>query len=105
MIGQLKMALTPDKKKELKSKARALEPLVRLGKNGLTPTVVLQVKRLLDKRSLVKVKFLRAFLDSHDRKSASEELAQKTGSELVDQVGFVVVLYRRPGAKMSRTHK
>lgn len=81
--------------KKLKSKARLLEPLVRIGKNGLTDQTVNQVKLMIKKRKLVKVKFLRAFLDTHDRKSAAKELAEKTGAEVIDQVGFVVVLYKR----------
>ena len=81
--------------KRLKSKARLMEPVVRIGKNGLTDNAILQVKRLVDKRKLVKVKFLRSFLESNDRISAAKKLAEKTGSELIDQVGFVAVLYKR----------
>lgn len=84
-----------DNVKLLKDKARLMEPLVRIGKNGLTDNVVMQVKRLLQKRKLVKVKFLRAFLESNDRKAAAEELAKSTSSDIIDQVGFVVVLYKR----------
>jgi RNA-binding protein len=83
----------------LRNRARALEPLVRIGKNGLTDAVVLHIKRMIAKQGLVKVKFLKAFLDSNDRRDAAQELAKRTGSELVDQVGFVVVLYKRTGAK------
>jgi len=50
---------------------------------------------IMKKRKLVKVKFLRSFLEAHDRKKAAAELAEKTGSTLVDQVGFVAVLYKR----------
>ncbi|MBU2561775.1 MAG: YhbY family RNA-binding protein [Nanoarchaeota archaeon] len=87
--------MTPETIKALRSKARLLEPLVRIGKNGLTDAAVLQVKRLLMKRNLVKVKFLKAFIDTNDRKEAARQLAESTGSELVDQVGFVAVLYKR----------
>ncbi|MBW2964262.1 YhbY family RNA-binding protein [Candidatus Woesearchaeota archaeon] len=89
------MALPVDMIKRLRSRARALEPQVRIGKNGLTDNAVLQVKKLIVKRKLVKVKLLRSFLDSNDRKAAAKELAARTGSELVEQVGFVVVLYKR----------
>lgn len=81
--------------KRLKSRARLIEPLVRIGKNGLTESVILQVKRMVNKKKLVKVKFLRSFIESHDRKAAAKRLAEQTGSELIDQVGFVAVLYKR----------
>jgi RNA-binding protein len=87
--------MTIEQIKELKAKAKALEPMVRIGKNGLTGSVVSQVALLLNKRKLVKVKFLKSFLENNERKSSAAELAQGTGSELIEQVGFVVVLYKR----------
>ncbi|MBW2972732.1 YhbY family RNA-binding protein [Candidatus Woesearchaeota archaeon] len=87
--------MIPAQVKELRSKARLMEPTARIGKSGLTDAAVLQVKKLVDKRKLVKVKFLRSFVESNDRKKAAQELAEKTGSVLVDQVGFVAVLYKR----------
>lgn len=89
------MGMSAEDKKSFKSKARMMEPLLRIGKNGLTDSVVLQVKKLVDKRKLVKIKFLRSFLDNNDRKIAAKRLVESTGAELVDQVGFVVVLYKR----------
>jgi RNA-binding protein len=81
--------------KMLREKARLLDPLVRIGKNGLADSSLLHIKKLVDKRKLVKVKLLKSFLESNDRKAAGALLAKGTGSELVDQVGFVVVLYKR----------
>jgi RNA-binding protein len=81
--------------KKLKSKARLLEPAVRIGKNGLTDAAIQQVRKLVIKRKLVKVKFLRSFLETQDKKTAAKRLAEATGSELIGQVGFVVVLYKR----------
>lgn len=87
--------MTIEQIKEFKAKAKALEPMVRIGKNGLTESVVNQVALLLNKRKLVKVKFLKSFLENNERKSSAAELARLTGSELIEQVGFVVVLYKR----------
>jgi len=87
--------LSPQELKMLRSKARLLEPMLRLGKNGLTDSVIEHVRRLVVKQKLVKIKLLRSFLEENDRKKSAEKLAEGTGSELVDQVGFVVVLYKR----------
>ncbi len=86
--------ISAERRKEMKAKAKGMDPLVRIGKNGLTGSVVAQVVRLLEKRKLVKIKFLRAFIEDHDRKKAAGQLAERTGAEIIDQVGFVVVLYK-----------
>jgi RNA-binding protein len=86
--------ISTEKIKELKGNAKLLEPVVRIGKNGLTDEVIVQISKVLDKRRLIKIKFLRAFLENNDRKKAAEELAKKTRSLLVEQVGFVAVLYK-----------
>ena len=81
--------------KELKEKSKFLEPVIRIGKNGLTENVVLEIKKHLKKHKLIKVKMLKPFLESKDKKEAAEEIAQKTDSMLIDKVGFVVVLFKK----------
>jgi RNA-binding protein len=86
--------MRPVDMKKLRSQARALEPLLRIGKNGITPTVVAQISLLLDKRGLVKVKLLQSFVEENDKRESAVKLAQGTGAVLVDQVGSMVVLYK-----------
>lgn len=93
------MKMDAKEKVKLRGKAKLMEPLVRIGKNGITDSVVEQVRRLLVKRELVKIKFLRSFIDNNDRKAGSKRLAAKLGAELIDQVGFVLVLYRKAEVK------
>ena len=78
--------------KELKQKAKSLEPSVRIGKSGLTESIINEIKIQLEKKNLVKVKFLKAFIQGRDKKELAMELAEKTGSTLIDKVGFVAVL-------------
>jgi RNA-binding protein len=89
------MVLTKEQERILKAKAKLLEPMVRIGKNGLADSVVRQVYLLVCKRKLVKIKFLKSFLEGNDRKDAAKKLADATGSDVVEQVGFVVVLNKR----------
>jgi len=79
---------------KLRSKAKLLEPVIRIGKNGLTEGMVKEIAKLLKKKRLIKIKMLKAFLQDNDRKDAAKEIAEKTGSIIIDQVGFVVVLYK-----------
>ena len=82
--------------KNLRSKARSMEALLRIGKNGVTPGIIAELEILLKKRNLVKLKFLPGFLDEKkDRKAEAKLLADKLHAALVDQIGNVVVIYRK----------
>lgn len=79
-------------KKDLLDRAKKLEPVLRIGKNGLTPGVVSEIKKQLLKKKLIKIKFLKPALEGKSRKEFAAEVVLKTDSELVQQVGFVIVL-------------
>jgi len=80
--------------KKLKEKAKTLEPVIRIGKNGLTESTIKEIKKQLNKKKLIKVKFLRAFISDKNKKEVAKEIAEKTSSQLIYMVGFVVVLYK-----------
>jgi len=86
---------TKEQDNKLKKEAQALKPLIQIGKHGLTPNLIEQVNRLLKKRKLVKVKFLKSFLGDHDKKEAATKLAEVTDSKIIYATGFVVALYKR----------
>jgi len=85
--------------KKARIEARALVPAVRIGKNGLTESAVAEIVKLLKKRRVLKIKMLNSFTDGNDRKKAAEELAEKCNAWLVEQVGGIVVLLRKPAPK------
>lgn len=78
----------------LKDKARNIEPVVRIGKSGLTGSVIEEIEKQLKKRKLIKIKLLKSFAERKDRKELAGEIAEKTEAELVSHVGFTVVLYK-----------
>ena len=82
-------------KKEFMEKAKALEPVLRIGKNGLTEGMLKEIKEQLKRKKLIKIKFLKSAMEGKDKKKFSGEVAEKTGGEVVYQVGFVVVLWKR----------
>jgi RNA-binding protein len=82
---------------ELKSRAKMLKPILRLGKNGLNESVVLELKKQLKKRKLVKIRLLKSYPD--DKKSASSGLEKETGAEVIDMIGNVIVLFKDPSNK------
>ncbi len=81
--------------KELKRKAAALEPIVRIGKSGLSDTVVGEIKKQIEQKKLIKVKMLRSFVGTEDKKQIARQMAEKTGSVLVQSVGLTVVLAKK----------
>lgn len=70
-----------------------LEPALRIGKSGITDTVVDHIKKLFKKSKVIKIKFLASAVEGN-KKALARELAERTNSKVVQQVGFVVVLER-----------
>lgn len=81
--------------KQLREKAKLLEPTVRIGKNGLTDSAVEEIRKQVKKRGIVKVKMLRSFVEGKKKKEVALKVAEQAESELIDSVGFVFVLKRK----------
>ncbi len=76
---------------KLKSLAQRLEPVLALGKAGVTDAFIKSLDEVLGQHELVKIKFA-AFKD--ERKTLAPQLAEKTASQLIWVVGHVAVFYR-----------
>ena len=89
--NQVTMALNPAQRKFLRSVAHHLDPLVLIGKHGLTDALVKAAGEVLEAHELIKVRF-------NDFKSEKKELAEKiafrTGSDIVGIIGHVAILYK-----------
>lgn len=77
--------------RELKVRAQALKPSIRLGKAGLTPEFLAAFDDALTRAKLLKVRF-EGFKE--ERKTVARELAEKSSSVLVQQVGYTAVFFR-----------
>ena len=86
------MELTGKQKRSLRSLGRQLKPLCEIGKAGMSGEVVKNIRQLLDKHELIKVRFRTG--DSDDRDSGGEELAKATGAACIAVVGRMVLLYK-----------
>ena len=78
----------------LKVKVKTLTPILNLGKNGLSYPVVDEIKHLLKKKKLIKIKMLKSCFKDKDKKELAKEISEKTNSTLIEAVGNVVVLYK-----------
>jgi len=87
------MPLSGKQKRFLRAEAHGLEPVVMVGKEGLTETVVEAVQAALLSHELIKVRVLES--SPIERKEVSERLPAQTKSELAGEVGRVLILYKR----------
>ena len=87
------MSLTNKQKRFLRSLAHNLKPVVMLGNSGLTEGVINETVSRLAHHELIKVRISGA--DREERSTMSETLARESGSEVVNTIGHITVLYRR----------
>ncbi len=85
------MKLKGSEKKALRGFAHGLKPLVQVGKKGLTDELIASVDMALQGHELIKVRFLEF---KGEKKTLSENIAGKTGSELAGLIGNVAVFFR-----------
>jgi RNA-binding protein len=76
----------------LKARAQLLKPMLKVGKDGLSPAFLKELDAMLTHHDLVKVKF-DGFKEQ--KKELGPKLAESVRAKVVMQVGHVVVLFRR----------
>jgi RNA-binding protein len=84
------MALLTSKQRQyLRGLAHPLAPVVRVGKAGVTESVIAETKKSLHSHELIKVR-----IEADDRKAVAETLAEGTDAQIAGLVGKVAILYR-----------
>ncbi len=87
------MALTERQKKHLRRLGHALNPIVRVGQKGVTPSVTEELRLALDHHELVKLSARVG--DREARDVVLQELARATGSEFIYRIGNVGLFYKK----------
>lgn len=85
----------------LNSKQRALlrriasnyETIFQIGKGGISETLISQVDDALRKRELIKLRVLDNSM--YTAREAAEEIASKTGADVVQVIGSRFVIFKR----------
>lgn len=80
---------------ELRGQAAKIDAMTHVGKNGVTPSLIEELRRQLKDNKLIKVKLLKSAVDVMPRAEVAKELAEKTRSELIEVKGNTVVLFKR----------
>jgi RNA-binding protein len=82
----------------LKSLANNIEPILQIGKNGLTEDVLKSIDEALEARELIKINLLNNSL--LDTKETALEICEELGAEYVQSLGNKIVIYRESDDKV-----
>ncbi|MFZ3101996.1 MAG: ribosome assembly RNA-binding protein YhbY [Desulfitobacteriaceae bacterium] len=84
--------LTGKQKGFLRSLGNELDPILTIGKAGMTENVVAQADQALEARELIKGRVLPNCLE--EPKNIATELAEEVGAEVAQVIGRNFLLYR-----------
>ena len=89
----LRNSLTGMQTSFLRGLGQKLEPVVMVGKEGVTPTVVQAAREAVKKRELIKVRVLQNCMDEPE--DAIKVLAERADVNLVQIIGRNGLFYKR----------
>ena len=102
------MAIDNRQKKRLRTIGHRLKPIVTIAGNGLTDTVLQEIKRALNDHELIKIKL--AITDREQRTVVTTQICEDTKAEIVQVTGKIALIYLaapEPNTKLSNvnTHR
>ena len=84
--------MTSKQRAYLKGLAMTMDPILQLGKGGLTPENTAAVEEALAARELIKISVLQNCMD--DPKELASLVGERTRSQVVQVIGKKIVLYK-----------
>ena len=107
VVGSTAKGLSSSDRKKLRSEGHGLDPVILIGRSGLTRSIVEATLSAVERHGLIKVKLTPQ--STEDKDEAAQALAWATGSHLVQRVGKTALLYREdvtldPPSKRVRRH-
>ena len=86
------MELTGKQKRKLKSLGQTLKVIVQVGEKGITQNVINSTLEALEVHELIKISVQHDHRDI--RKEMIAELAEKTGSQIINTIGKTALLFK-----------
>lgn len=86
------LELDREQRQLLAASAHHLNPVVMIGKDGLTAGVISELDRGLTKHELIKIKVLDD--DRANRVSLLEQICQSLNAAPIKQIGKILIIYR-----------
>lgn len=86
--------MTSKERAAWRAKANSLEPIIQIGKEGITDNLITQIDDTLDVRELIKI---RVHLETAPQtpKELAPQLAERLDAEVIQVIGGIIVLYRK----------
>lgn len=84
--------MTSKQRAYLKGLAMTMDPIIQIGKAGVTPELTASVAEALEARELIKLNVLQNCAD--DLRQMAETLAERTRGQVVQVIGKKIVLYK-----------
>lgn len=86
------MKLASNQRKYLEAMANQMNPIVRVGKNGLEAKVIESISEAFNSHELIKIKILDS--SPNDAGEVAEEALKATKAVLVRIIGRVIILFK-----------
>ena len=95
--------ITPKERAGLRMEAQKLEPIIQVGKDGITNAVVNTVDQALFARELIKITVLENCPES--AKEVANILSERSRADIVQVIGRKIVLYKKNTTKKQKSTK
>lgn len=79
--------------RQLRAIGHKLKPVVTVAGKGLSDSVIAEIERALDQHELIKIKL--AVGDRTAKSAVAEEICERSGAEVVQSIGNVILVLRR----------
>ncbi|MGL4859210.1 MAG: ribosome assembly RNA-binding protein YhbY [Enterobacteriaceae bacterium] len=96
----MKTELKPFQRRYLQGLAHHLNPVVMIGNNGLTESVLREIDLSLNTHELIKIRV--AGEEREARSEALQQICQKVSAAAVQQIGKVLVIWRPSDKQLIR---
>ena len=89
--------ITTKQRAFLRGLGNALDPVMQIGKEGVSDNVLTSINLLLEARELVKIKLLKN--SDEDVKETANDIARKLDGDVVQVIGNIFILYKKSTRK------
>ena len=87
------MKIKQSEKKALKAAGHNLKPIITIGMNGLSESLLSEFEKTIDHHELIKIRI--RISDKSSRKELIEKLCDKSKSQVVSTIGNTAVVFRK----------
>lgn len=89
-------SLTVKQRSYLKSLAHHLKPVIRIGQEGVTASIIGEIRQQLLAHELIKLRWSSLSKEDGNKREQAERLAARIGAHYVHLIGHTLLLYREP---------